>query len=253
MPERHINTRRFTCSESIPAYSIAALTGTTVKGQGRRMVYEVARATATSNSFGATGRFDGSTGAINVSEDMLVRYSGTLAAGDRVRPVVGDWVVEKNSAGNFVVVGIISKGGLQLASIRLDPIKGGLRLIKAPSGGIPGRVGSLMGGSICDIVTFDANGLLTVSTDQIKVFNWSTSSACVNGDRYGIAGWVNSAWLIIAEDCNDEGSVVIPGSGGGTGGRVESPLNFSVTPASSVGVGNEVRYSGAGVTGGGFE
>lgn len=208
MAERKINARRYVCTQSVPAYSVVAITGTETKAQGRRVVYTVEQTTSTSATFGATGRFDGSEGALNASEDMLVRYTGTLAVGDRVRPKAGDWVVEKNSAGNFVVVGLVEKDSLQLVSIRLDPIKGGLRLIKAPSGGIPGRVGSLMGGAICDIVTFDANGLLTVSTDQIKVFNWSTSSACANGDRYGIAGWVNSAWLIIAEDCNDEGSTL---------------------------------------------
>jgi hypothetical protein len=252
MAERKINLRPFECAETVPAYSIVAIASTDTKAGGRRIVYTVEKATSTSTTFGATSRFDGQKGAVNLSEDMLVRYTGTLAVGDRVRPKVGDWVVEKNSAGNFVVVGLVERDTLQLASIRLDPIKGGLRMIKAPSGGIPGRVGSLMGGAICDIVTFDANGQLTVSSDAIKVFNWASSAVCANGDRYGIAGWVNSAWLIVAEDCNDGGSTLPPVSGGRTTPPVGDAITTTISPITTTIAFREVRYSGAGA-GSGFE
>jgi hypothetical protein len=83
--------------------------------------------------------------------------------------------------------------------------------------------------------------------------NWTTSAVCVNGDRYGIAAWCNGGWYIIAEDCNDEGSTVSPGTGSGTNPRVGDAIDTG-TMASVFTFGNfhEIRYSGAGA-GSGFE
>lgn len=129
-----------------------------------------------------------------------------------------------------------------------------LKLIKAPSGGIPGRVGTLLGGVICDVwVESTTNSQLVDSGEDIKVENWTTSAACANGDRYGIAGWVNGSWYVIAEDCNDEGGSVEPGTGGGTNPRVGDAVDTeTLTAATGFGNFREVRYSGAG-TGSGFE
>jgi len=123
-----------------------------------------------------------------------------------------------------------------------------LKLIKAPSGGIPGRVGSLLGGVFCDVlVESPTTGQLEDSGEDIKVENWATSAACANGDRYGLAGWVNNSWYVVAEDCNDEGSTVQPGSGSGTGGRVTNPIEpQTITPATMVGQSRNVNFSGTG-------
>lgn len=84
-----------------------------------------------------------------------------------------------------------------------------MKLIKAPSGGIPGRVGTLLGGVICDVWKEAASTQqIEDSGQQIKVMNWTTSSVCANGDRFGIAAWINGGWYVIAEDCNDEGSTL---------------------------------------------
>lgn len=121
-----------------------------------------------------------------------------------------------------------------------------LKLIKAPSGGIPGRVGTLLGGVICDVwVESTTNSQLVDSGEDIKVENWTTSAACATGDRYGIAGWVNGSWYVLAEDCNDEGSTTQPGTGSGTGGRIGDAIDTStVSPVVGIGVGGQVLYSG---------
>jgi hypothetical protein len=128
------------------------------------------------------------------------------------------------------------------------------KLIKAPSGGIPGRVGTLLGGVICDVWKEAATTQQIEDSGQdIKVMNWTTSAVCVNGDRYGIAAWINGGWYVIAEDCNDEGTTLEPGAGSGTGGTVGEAIDTgTLTPASMVTGSYEIRYSGAGA-GGGFE
>jgi hypothetical protein len=261
MAEREINYRQYSCSEEVPAYSIVAIDNTSLKQSGRRVVYTVKKATSSSTVFGATGRMDGRVGVLNTSEDMLVRYTGTLSTGDRVRAKVGDWVVEKNTAGVYTVAGLVERDSLKLAIIRLDPAKGGNKLIKAPSGGIPGRVGTLLGSATCAVWTETSNTRqIQDSGDTLVVYNWATSAVCSTGDRYGIAAWCNSAWYIIAEDCNDAGGTVQASSTTSTTSQTSSdPVSASPTvlassPVTVFSFGNfhEIRYSSTS-TGGGFE
>lgn len=113
-----------------------------------------------------------------------------------------------------------------------------MKLIKAPSGGIPGRVGTLLGGVICDVWKEAATTQQIEDSDtDIKVMNWTTSAVCANGDRFGIAAWINGGWYVIAEDCNDEGStlesVAITSAVSDAGDAVDL-TNDSVTIASVV-------------------
>jgi hypothetical protein len=85
------------------------------------------------------------------------------------------------------------------------------------------------------------------STQNITVYNWTTSAVCANGDRYGLAGWCNGAWYVIAEDCNDEGSSVQPGTGTGTGGTVADAIDTgTITPASMYGESYNINFTGTG-------
>lgn len=129
-----------------------------------------------------------------------------------------------------------------------------LKLIKAPSGGIPGRVGTLLGGATCDVwVESTTNSQLVDSGENIKVENWSTSAVCATGDRYGIAGWVNNSWYIIAEDCNDGGSTLDPVSTSGSNPKPADAIDTGTLPSVfTSGNFHEIRYSGAGA-GSGFE
>ena len=122
------------------------------------------------------------------------------------------------------------------------------KLIKAPSGGIPGRVGTLLGSVECDVWNENnTTDQIKDSTQNITVYNWTTTAACANGDRYGLAGWCNGAWYIIAEDCNDEGSSVQPGTGTGTGGTVGDAIDTgTITPASMFGESYNINFTGTG-------
>lgn len=85
--------------------------------------------------------------------------------------------------------------------------------IKAPANGIPGRVGSFFGSEMCDYYVFNTStgGITDTGRDQ-RIYNWGTQAACKNGDRYGVAARINDRWVVISEDCADEGSVVVPAS-----------------------------------------
>ena len=84
------------------------------------------------------------------------------------------------------------------------------RLIKAPAGGIPARVGMIPGMARCEIWKRDKD------TDRIKrvlregepverdVYNWLVSVVCDTGDRFGIADFDRAGtWWIEAADCSD--------------------------------------------------
>jgi hypothetical protein len=91
------------------------------------------------------------------------------------------------------------------------------------------------------------------SGQDIKVMNWTTSAVCVNGDRYGIAAWINGGWYVIAEDCNDEGVTVTPASLATGGGTVGDAIDTGTITPTGMTLGTyEVRFSGAGA-GSGFE
>ena len=134
----------------------------------------------------------------------------------------------------------------KLAWARLLPFSS--LMIQAPSGGISGRVGSLMGSATCTIIVRNqSNDQLAASSSSVKVYNWATSAACATGDRYGLANYIDGKWFIAAEDCNDEGSTVQPGTGGGSGGTVTDAIDTStLTPASMVGESREITFSGTG-------
>ncbi len=81
-------------------------------------------------------------------------------------------------------------------------------LVKAPSGGIPQRVGTLMGSASCDVYAASASGVISDTTENITVWNWGTTAACANGDRYGWAEYRHPLWWVVSEDCGDEGSQI---------------------------------------------
>lgn len=79
-------------------------------------------------------------------------------------------------------------------------------LIKAPSGGIPQRVGTLLGSATCDVYGANSSGVISDTTENITVWNWGTTAACANGDRYGWAEYRHPIWYVVSEDCGDEGT-----------------------------------------------
>lgn len=89
-----------------------------------------------------------------------------------------------------------------------QPAASGQVLIKAPSGGIPKRVGTLLGSASCDIYGATTSGVISDTGENITVWNWGTTAACSNGDRYGWAEYRSPLWYVVSEDCGDEGTQV---------------------------------------------
>ena len=108
-------------------------------------------------------------------------------------------------------------------------------MIQAPAGGIPARYMNKLGKATCSIVqqnqdavpftTDDDYIFVPVTPSTITVYNWTLAAVCANGSRYGIAGWVNDNYYVIAEDCGDDGGVVAPLSISTTFGDYISPID----------------------------
>jgi hypothetical protein len=231
--QKNLVRKRFKCSEEVPAFSVVAVTA----GTGDyRMGFTVAKPTGTDNAYAGTGKSAGTAGLLTMGEDLIVRYTGTIAEGDRCRPKPGDWVMEKNSNGGYVCIGLHEKDSLQVGVFRQDIQKGGLLMFKAPSGGIPGRAGATMGKATCDIVETDSAGQLTTTASTSVIYNWARFPACKNGDRYGVAGLVNSVWIVIAEDCTDDGSTSQPLGMSAEGGSLSDLISFTTIEPMEVGL-----------------
>lgn len=124
--------------------------------------------------------------------------------------------------------------------------------IKAPSGGISGRVGSLLGSASCDLLTVSSSTFAVSNTSsKATVYNWATAAACTKGDRYGVAIKINNIWMITAEDCNDTGSTVQPGTGSVGGGEVVGLIDTAIYPSSTTVISREMKFTGS-ATGGGI-
>ena len=248
MGQKNIVKKRFTCSESVPAFSVVAITG----GTGSyRAGFTVAKPTGDDDAYAATGKAAGTSGLLSMGEELLVRYDGAVVVGDRCRPKPSDWVMEKNSAGQYVCIALYEKDGGQIAAFRKDQEAGSLKMFTAPSGGIPGRVGTLLGGATCNVIETNSVGQLTPTGTTITVYNWATSAVCAKGDRYGVAGWINAAWCVIAEDCNDTGRTIQGASSSSTVTSPSDPLQLGSPPVlGTAGSLTTVQWYGAGVGGG---
>jgi hypothetical protein len=207
--------------ETVPAYGIVRVNGY-VEANGRNMVTVTKPATSV-GSFIVNGR-----------EEVLANEYGYGVDGFQARSYSSGQPVL-----DIVILGVIDSTN-RIAFARLVPVQ--QLMIKAPSGGIPGRVGTMMQGAICDVMVMSSADQLATSSVQLKVYNWSTSSACANGDRYGIAGLINGKWHIIAEDCNDEGSTIIPAGISVERGTITDPVSGTTSPQSIVSTFNNIRF-----------
>lgn len=195
-------------AETIPPFAMMEVSG--VVTDTNRAVLTCIKPTDDGRFFVSNGPFSvgsGDTGSCCASETRIVSYSGTIASGDTIGPVGGSWDASIAGAGLTVIGDTSYEDGYVLASA-LYP---GLLHIKAPSGGIPGRVGGLLGTADCDVFQ-KSSSTVTLTGRSVPVFNFGTGAACASGDRHGIAGWCNGAWYVISEDCDDDGSQIIAGS-----------------------------------------
>ena len=237
--------------EAVPRHGIMRITGYTV-GEGGRILVNITKPTNTMGRFLVNGPAEIAAGkvglAVNTNPTRVAYETGfTLSAGDAYG--IDGWKINRFPTGKPVVhVNVLADYDTtnKICIAEVTPMQS--ILIKAPAGGIPGRVGSLVGGAVCDILYLETvNDQLGTSTVQTKVYNWSTSAACATGDRYGVAARIDNRFMIVAEDCNDEGSTVQPGTGGSSGGKVADAIDTgTITPASMTGAFQNVTFSGTG-------
>lgn len=237
--------------ETVPPHGVIRITGYTVSDGGRVLV-NAAKPAAILGRFLVNGPVavePNKVGlALNTSPVVVAYESGfTLSASNSYG--VDGWKINVFPTGKPLVnVNVLADYDATnkycIAEIR--PMQS--ILIKAPAGGIPGRVGSLVGGAVCDLLYLDtSNDQLGTSSVQSKIYNWSTSAACATGDRYGVAARIDNRWMIVAEDCNDEGSTIGPGTGGSSGGKVAEAIDTgTIFPASMAGAFQNVTFSGTG-------
>jgi len=240
--------------ETVPAYGIVRVNGTVTIG-GREVLKVKKPGVADggpASSFMANSGIAveaGKYGALQSGPLVKVVYDSADS------PSARDWYgIDGFKARSYpsgkpyfqVLIEDVADATNKVALARLIPFS--TLMIQAPSGGIPGRVGSLMGSATCTIITRNtSNDQLAASTLSVKVHNWATSAACATGDRYGLASVIDGKWHIVSEDCNDEGSTVGPGTGSGSGGKVAEAIDTStITPAVSTGQFNNVTFTGTG-------
>lgn len=76
----------------------------------------------------------------------------------------------------------------------------GLTYAKAPSGGIPARVGDQAGRADCELFYLNETGLLT--SLGITTAVWNTFGSIVGaGSKRLVVGEVSQGWGVISEDC----------------------------------------------------
>lgn len=241
--------------ETVPPYGVIRITGYTVSDGGRILV-NATKPTSTLGRFVVNGPAavePNQVGlAINTNPLIVAYASGfTLTAGASYgidgfkintfptgKPVVHVNVLADYNATNKYCVAEIQP----MQSI----------LIKAPAGGIPGRVGSLVGSATCEVLYLNtSNDQLGTSSVQTRVYNWSTSAACATGDRYGVAARIDNRFMIVAEDCNDGGSTIQGASSSGSVTQPSDPLQLGSPPVlGTAGSLTTVQWYGAGVGGG---
>ena len=72
----------------------------------------------------------------------------------------------------------------------------------APLGGIPARIGNLLGKAWCDVWGLVETPInISDAGIGIEVLNWGVETACAAGDRFGWAEFYDGAWWVVSEDC----------------------------------------------------
>lgn len=196
-------------AETVPAYGCMRVTGAAeVDG-----IYTllVAKPNGTAGPFVFNNQAEvitGKTGTYQKPGVVRCYYtSGTVTAGDQWGPTTGWNVTATGSQKAVTVFGTVETNALLLGMM---VIPDGQLQIKAPSGGIPPRVGLQMFSAVCDVYESNSSGTLSDSGVDITVFNWGTSAACANGLRLGWAEYRSQGgiWRVVSEDCGDDGGQV---------------------------------------------
>jgi len=195
-------------AETVPAYGCMRVTG--AAEVDNRWVTLIAKPNGAGNVFLFNGPTEVPAGEMGTAQGTKVvrayYTSGTVTAGDTWGPGSTWNVTSTGSPKAVTVFGTVETNAVLLGSVTIPDV--GQVLIKAPSGGIPQRVGTLLGSATCDVYQTSSSGVISDSTENITVWNWGTTAACANGDRYGWAEYRHPIWYVVSEDCGDEGTQV---------------------------------------------
>ena len=201
-----------------------------------------------------------SVGKCAVAGVCVARVNVTNVSHTGANPAIGSYVLSSTSdQGQFRIIEPVSAPGEQylLVAFYAKAPRQNQLLIKAPSSGIPGRYQNKLGKATCEVVeqnqdqssgTADDDYIyLPTFPEEVTVYNWTKSTVCTEGDRYGIAVWVNDNWYIVAEDCADDGGAVSPLSVSGAFSEFTNPLNLSANAMSVVNTGVFDKSTNTGV------
>lgn len=108
-------------SEDIPAYGSMSITG--VVSGGARVTLTCNKPSCDSTIYATNGPFKvaaNTFGSACISAHRVAKYTGTLSPGDSCKPRTEEWVIEEDTTGQFMCIGVINETD-KLALISLLP------------------------------------------------------------------------------------------------------------------------------------
>jgi hypothetical protein len=236
-----------THAETVPPHGIMRVTGYTLASDGK-VIANVTKPATSIGKFLVNGPAEIPNGQVGIglnTNPVLVAYETGFMFSASDNYGVDGWKLNRIPDGEpllsvTVLADVKPSEYLCLANLQqLERI-----LIQAPSGGIPGRVGLIRGGATCDVISVNtATDELTTTNVQAKIYNWSTSVACANGDRYGVAIVIDGQWEVVAEDCNDEGSTLPSAAFASAVSSVTDAIDLTNDPVTTTSVVPDAGYT----------
>lgn len=238
-------------AETVPAHGIMRVTGYTVAPDGK-VIVNVNKPSNSLGKFLVNGPVEIPNAAIGIGLDtspVIVAYESMASFSSSSNYGVNGWKLDRITPGQPLLnVEVLAD---------VDPVNryclANLMQLQRVlfQGTVPGRVGAILGGAGCTIVTLKTiNDELVLSSVGIKVYNWTTKTICLNGDKYGAAILIDGNWLAIAEDCNDDGPSLPPVTKQSAFATVGDPVVLPVSAATVYSELPSVSYTlGTGVGG----
>ena len=147
---------------------------------------------------------DGAVGRVQVSGCCIALVDVIDAGHNRAKSVAGEYVLESSDDGPIEILYAPSGTGELECVVRFGghAEETGI-IIMTPEGGIPQRVGIVVGKANCDVYRINDSDEL-VATGEVKSIANMTASP-VEGGVYGQAKLVSGRWVIDVEECDPDG------------------------------------------------
>ena len=234
-------------AETAPAYGVMLVTGyASVSGV---QVLTIEKPTTTFGTFIINDKSDVAVDAVGTAFDGPV-VKALYDSGDT--PTIGQvygisgWKLKADGYRllNAEILGLIDATA-KTAFVHVEPITD--IHAKAPSGGIPPRVGTLEGSESCELWTNSpTTQQISLSGITVTLYNWATSVVAATGDRHVTASWINGRWKATGEDCNDTGTTMDAASLSLTSGDPTGPTDTNLTAGALSIVGRTITFTNGG-------